>query len=121
MRNIGDWNGASGLALMAGWRRSGEDIKGIAKRIGIGQAVLKKWILEDEAVAGALSVGREAADYMVEGRIFEMALEGNLKAGELWLRYRMPDRWGGSGGSGSDSGGLGVDFVGLAEMINGVE
>jgi len=124
MKKIEDWLKPEKLALLAGWRRNGLEENEIARKIGIRLRQLEKWKEESPEIYEALKIGREAANYLIEERIFNMSLEGNLKAIELWLKNKMPAEWGGNNtgvsqnekSEGEKEGGS--DFAKLADMIN---
>ncbi|MCL2171274.1 MAG: hypothetical protein FWB71_03895 [Defluviitaleaceae bacterium] len=117
MKKRENWERADNLARLAGWRRQGLCDGEIAKRMGISRAALLRMAGENEEIAEALRIGRDAADFMVEGKIFEMATEGNLKAIELWLKHRMPQQWGGAKDA-ADAAKIGADIPRLADLIN---
>ena len=113
-KSIDRWLRRDGLALIAGWRRWGADESEVAKRMGIPWATLRNWAKTNEPIANALATCKEAADFLVEEALFNLALDGDKKALELWLKYR---------GQGTGAKGQklqdGADYVELARMING--
>jgi len=107
------WLRPDGLALIAGWRRWGADVKEVARKMGVSWVQLKKWGDVHEEIGQALAIDAEAADFLVEEVVFAKALEGEQKALELWLKHRSALL-----GAGRDGGVKGVDYVSLAELIN---
>ena len=112
-----DWLTPQGLALIGGWRRSGDGADEIAAKIGVAVATLKLWADEHEEIDAALRIDREVADFMVEDVLFSRSLEGDHKAYEFWLKHRMPEKWGKAAAE-TDGGGRSVDYTSLAELIN---
>ncbi|MCL2376285.1 MAG: hypothetical protein FWC76_02700 [Defluviitaleaceae bacterium] len=116
-KKIGRWLVPQGLALISGWRRQGEGLADVAGKIGVSAAQLKRWAAEHEEIDAALRIDKEAADFMVEGALFDKALAGDHKAYEFWLRHRMPEKWGKA--AKEDEGIRAVaDYGRLAELIN---
>jgi len=116
----GFWIMAQGVALVGGWRRGGMTVDDVAGKIGVGGRTLARWASQSEELAAALAVDREVADFMVEDVLFNKSLAGDHKAYEFWLRHRMPEKWGKNirVADGDDGGQIGLDYVGLAQMIN---
>jgi len=112
-KNVERWLRADGLALIAGWRRWGMDVKGVAVKIGISHAMLKRWAAEHEEIAKALEIDSQAADFLIEEAIFKKALAGDVKAVEFWLKYR-----GMTGGNPNLPQDDDVDYSSLASLIN---
>jgi hypothetical protein len=110
------WLTVQGLALIGGWRRQGDGPAEIGEKMGVSEAVLRRWAKEHEEIGALLRIDREAADFMVENVLFSRSLEGDHKAYEFWLKHRMPEKWG--KGAADGEAGKAVDYAGLAELIN---
>jgi len=82
------WLRRDGLALIAGWRRWGLDIKEVAGKMGVSVARLKRWADEYEEISVALEIDAAAADFLVEEVVFRRAVEGDQKAAEFWMKHR---------------------------------
>jgi len=110
----GFWLSVEGLALLGGWRRQGDELDVVADKAGVCLATLKRWGREHEEIGEILRRDREVVYYMVEKVLLDKGLAGDQKAGEYWLRYR------GLGVAGDDVEveDRGMDYVGLAGMIN---
>jgi hypothetical protein len=113
-KGLDRWLRADGIALIAGWRRR-MDVCEVAKKMKVGLAKLMRWAAENEAIGEALCIDGEAVDFMVEEIALKKALDGDLKAVELWLKY-----WGQKADvRGQMSEERGADYAMLAEMIKG--
>jgi hypothetical protein len=112
-KNIERWLRPDGLALIAGWRRWGADLKEVASKMGVTQATLKRWAATNEEIAKAMEIDKQAADFLVEQAIFNKALAGDTKAVEFWLKYR--GAYSTTPTTGSDDS---IDYAGLASLIN---
>jgi hypothetical protein len=90
--------------------------------MGISQVALRRWAEAHAEIAKALEIDAEAADFLIEEAVFNKALAGDAKAIEFWLKYRNAGSNHGSLGSlgsfDSSSAQGGVDYVGLASLIN---
>jgi len=117
-KRIDKWLVPQGLALISGWRRQGEGLEEIARKMGVSASTLRRWREKHEEIAEALRVGREAADFMVEGALFDKALAGDYKAYEFWLKHRMPEKWDKSAKKGDGGEVVTGGYVKLAELIN---
>ena len=115
-KRIDKWLTAQGLALLGGWRRQGDDLKEIAKKIGVSRPVLRQWAAEHAKINEALQVDKEIADFMVEEVLFNKSLAGDPKAYEFWLKHRMPGKWGKPAEAAAHA--QPADHGRLAELIN---
>ena len=88
------WKTKEGLALIAGWRRRGESLPQIAKRMGIDESELDELCALDEVIARVLRIDKDTADFLVEEAVFRKSIAGDQKALEFWLKHRMPEKWG---------------------------
>lgn len=66
----------------------------ICEKLGIGHNTFYARLRENPEVVTLIEDGRTESKAAVTGKLFEMALRGNTKAAELYLRYvhRMADR-----------------------------
>jgi len=113
LQSLQRWLRKDGLALVAGWRRWGCDVRGVAKKMGISFAQLKRWANAHKELSVALEIDAEAADFLVEEVLFRRAVEGEQKAAELWMKHRK-----GGVEAARDEASGGVDVLRLARLIN---
>ena len=89
------WLENDNLILLQGWKRNGLTDEQIAKNIGISARTLERWKKQYGQICRALKVGREQANFAVEGKLFQKAMSGNTTAFIFWLkniwRYKYND------------------------------
>ena len=67
------WLTEEGLLRIQGWARDGLTDKDIAKNMAVGLSTLKEWKNRFEQIKEALSVGKDAADRVVENALYKSA------------------------------------------------
>lgn len=67
------WLTEEGLLRIQGWARDGLTDKDIAKNMAVGLSTLKEWKSRFEQIKEALSVGKDAADRVVENALYKSA------------------------------------------------
>lgn len=81
------------ILLIEGWAKDGLTQQQIANNLGIGLSTLKKYKKKSVAIETALKKGKEVADYEVENKLYQSAIDGNVTAMIFWLKNRRPDKW----------------------------
>lgn len=64
-----------------------------AKALGISATTWRTWRRENDALRNAANLGRANIDTMVENKLLELAMGGNLGAIIYWLKCRKPAQW----------------------------
>lgn len=67
------WLTEEGLLRIQGWARDGLTNKDIAKNMAVGVSTLREWQNRFETIKKALSVGKDAADRVVENALYKSA------------------------------------------------
>ena len=67
------WLTEEGLLRIQGWARDGLTDKDIAKNMAVGLSTLREWKNRFEQIKGALSIGKDAADRVVENALYKSA------------------------------------------------
>lgn len=87
------WLEDDNLILLQGWKRNGLTDEQIASNIGINVRTLSKWKVKYGQIGQALKIGREQANYAVEGKLLKKALSGNTTAMIFWLKNNWRDKY----------------------------
>lgn len=64
-----------------------------AEAIGVSRRTLHNWRKKSKIIADAVQLGKNTVDVMVENRLLQEALGGNVTAMIFWLQNRKPDHW----------------------------
>ncbi|MBQ7850400.1 MAG: hypothetical protein IJ343_11800 [Clostridia bacterium] len=67
------WLTEEGLLRIQGWARDGLTDKDIAENMAVGLSTLREWKNRFEQIKGALSIGKDAADRVVENALYKSA------------------------------------------------
>jgi hypothetical protein len=73
--------------------RKGQRRFAAAKSLGISPRTISKHIRRYPQFASAVLLAEVVACDKVENALYKQALKGNVKAIEIWLYNRSPDRW----------------------------
>jgi hypothetical protein len=65
-----------------------------ARALGLKPQAVADRLEADPGFALSVREAETAANEAVEEALFLAATSGNVKAAELWLKHRSPDRWG---------------------------
>lgn len=87
------WLENENLVLLEGWKRNGLTDKQIAENMGISVNTLDKWKRRFVQIRQALKIGHESANYAVERKLFQKAMNGNTTAMIFWLKNNWHDKY----------------------------
>lgn len=87
------WLKNENLVLLEGWKRNGLTDKQIAENMGISVNTLDKWKQRFVQIRQALKIGHESANYAVERKLFQKAMNGNTTAMIFWLKNNWRDKY----------------------------
>ena len=88
-----DWLDKDHLILLRGWKMNGLTDEQIAANIGIAVQTLRKWKKKYSSIGSMLKRGKEEANYVVENKLFERAIKGNLTAIIFWLKNNYSNKY----------------------------
>lgn len=88
-----EWLTEEKLTLLKGWKRNGLTDEQIAHNMGINVRTLWRWKAEHKEMKEALKVGKEVANFIVENKLFQKAIEGNTTAMVFWLKNNWRDKY----------------------------
>lgn len=87
------WLEDDNLILLQGWKRNGLTDEQIANNIGVTPRTLENWKKKYVQIFRALKVGKEQANFAVEGKLFQRAMSGNTTAMIFWLKNNWRDKY----------------------------
>lgn len=87
------WLEDDNLILLQGWKRNGLTDEQIAHNIGVTPRTLENWKNKYVQIFRALKVGKEQANFAVEGKLFQRAMSGNTTAMIFWLKNNWRDKY----------------------------
>ena len=87
------WLEDDNLVLLQGWKRNGLTDEQIAHNMGISVYTLSRWKSQHPQIGQALKVGREVANFIVERKLFQKAIDGNTTAMIFWLKNNWRDKY----------------------------
>ena len=87
------WLESENLVLLEGWKRNGLTDKQIAENMGISVNTLNKWKQRFAQIRQALKIGHESANYAVERKLFQKAMNGNTTDMIFWLKNNWRDKY----------------------------
>lgn len=88
-----EWLTSERLIQIQGWKRNGLTEEQIAHNIGINVRTLGKWKSRFGQLRQALKIGREQANFIVEGELFKKAVKGNTTAMIFFLKNNWRDKY----------------------------
>ena len=87
------WLEPENLVLLEGWKRNGLTDEQIAGNIGVTPRTLENWKKKYVQIFRALKVGKEQANFAVEGKLLKKAMSGNTTAMIFWLKNNWRDKY----------------------------
>lgn len=87
------WLENDNLILLQGWKRNGLTDEQIANNIGVTPRTLENWKKKYVQIFRALKVGKEQANFAVEGKLLQRAMSGNTTAMIFWLKNNWRDKY----------------------------
>lgn len=88
-----EWLEEDKLILLQGWKRNGLTDEQIAHNMGISMYTLSRWKGKYKQIGQALKVGREVANFIIENKLFQKAIDGNTTAMIFWLKNNWRDKY----------------------------
>lgn len=64
-----------------------------ADQLGVTRKTLYNWKMQSAPIRNAMNLGKGIVDTMVENKLLESALNGNVTAMIFWLSNRKGDKW----------------------------
>lgn len=87
------WLEPENLVLLQGWKRNGLTDEEVAHNIGVSPRTLERWKRKHSQICRALKVGKEQANFIVEGKLFHKATHGSITAMIFWLKNNWRDKY----------------------------
>lgn len=88
-----EWLKPEKLLLVRKWRRDGLTIEQTAKAMGVNPDTVYTWIKRFPEIAEALKTGKEEANAIIENKLFQKALSGNMTAIIFYLKNNWRDKY----------------------------
>src|SRR5699024_11896224 len=88
-----EWLKPEKLILIRKWRRDGLTIEQTAKAMGINPDTIYVWIKKFPEISEALKTGKEEANAIIENKLFQKALSGNMTAIIFYLKNNWRDKY----------------------------
>lgn len=87
------WLEKENLILIEGWKRNGLTDEQIAHNMGVNPRTLERWKKNHSQICRALKVGHDQANFIIEGKLFRKAIQGNTTAMIFWLKNNWRDKY----------------------------
>jgi hypothetical protein len=65
----------------------------LAQILEVTETTINNWKAEHKEFLVSIKDGRDKADALVSKSLYSQALDGNVRAQEIWLRNRQRDTW----------------------------
>lgn len=88
-----EWLKPEKLVLLQGWARNGLTDEQIAQNVGVRRETIYDWKKKYPNISNALKIGREQANFIIEGKLFSKASHGNVTAMIFWLKNNWRDKY----------------------------
>lgn len=90
---ISKWDTPAGLLRLQRLAMQGLTQAEICAAIDVPVRTFRRWCTENEAIAQAVTTGKEVAIAAVENALYKKALSGDLGAMCFFLKNRAPEQW----------------------------
>lgn len=88
-----DWLDPERLLLIRTWRRDGLTIEETARAMKINPDTLYKWMKRFPEINEALKTGKDEAVAVIENKLYQRALTGNMTAIIFYLKNNWRDKY----------------------------
>lgn len=88
-----EWRKPEKLFLIRMWRRDGLTIEQTARAIGVNPDTLYKWMKRFPEIDEALKTGKDEANAIIENKLYQRALTGNMTAIIFYLKNNWRDKY----------------------------
>ncbi len=88
-----EWRKPEKLLLIRMWRRDGLTIEQTARAIGVNPDTLYKWMKRFPEIDEALKTGKDEANAIIENKLYQRALNGNMTAIIFYLKNNWRDKY----------------------------
>ena len=88
-----DWLEPEKLNLVRNWKMNGLTNEEVAKNMGIARSILYEWQNRFPELRDALKTGKAEANAIVENKLFQKAVKGNMTAIIFYLKNNMRDKY----------------------------
>lgn len=87
------WLQPEKLLLIRKWRRDGLTIEQVAKKIGVNPDTIYTWSKKYPDISEVLKNGKEEANAIIENKLYQKALSGNMTAIIFYLKNNWRDKY----------------------------
>ena len=88
-----EWLEPEKLNLVRNWKMNGLTNEEVAKNMGIARSILYEWQNRFPELKDALKTGKAEANAIVENKLFQKAVKGNMTAIIFYLKNNMRDKY----------------------------
>lgn len=88
-----DWLDPKRLLLIRMWRRDGFTIEETARAMKINPDTLYKWMKRFPEINEAIKTGKDEANAIIENKLYQRALNGNMTAIIFYLKNNWRDKY----------------------------
>ena len=88
-----EWLSPEKLNLVRNWKMNGLTNEEVAKNMGIARSILYEWQNKFPELKDALKTGKAEANAIVENKLFQKAVKGNMTAIIFYLKNNMRDKY----------------------------
>ena len=93
MVKYNEWLEPEKLNLVRNWKMNGLTNEEVAKNMGIARSILYEWQKRFPELKDALKTGKAEANAIVENKLFQKAVKGNMTAIIFYLKNNMRDKY----------------------------
>lgn len=92
--NVDEWLKPENLSLIRYWKRHGLNNKEVAANMGLkSRSALQRWAQQHTDIREALRGGKQQAIAIVENKLYQKAISGNMTAIIFWLKNNARDMY----------------------------